>query len=97
LQGLARTAVELEELPDAQAAGPYPAELELPGVLQFGGWNAAAALAAPAPLWVYGASSRFDGSWTKTAYRLSAADHLLRLDTRRPSAVEIAKWLDTGD
>ena len=57
LEGLARTAIDLEDLPDPQASGPYPAQLDLPGMFQFGGFNAAAALAAPAPLWVYGASA----------------------------------------
>jgi hypothetical protein len=97
LEGLARTAVELEELPDPLASDPYPAQLDLPGVFQFGGWSAAAALVAPAPLWVYGGSPEFDNSWTKTTYGLCGADHLLRLDPRRPNVDEIAEWLDSSD
>ena len=88
--------VDLGELPDPQASDPYPAELDLPGIFQFGGWNAAAALAAPAPLWVYGGSSQFDVSWTKTAYAMCGAAHLLRLDPpaqRRRNR----RWIDGGD
>ena len=55
LDGLARTAVEIKDLPDSQASGPYPAQLDLPGMYQFGGFTTAAALVAPAPLWIYGA------------------------------------------
>jgi hypothetical protein len=97
LDGLARTVVDLGELPDPLAAGVYPAPLDLPGIFQFGGWNAAAALSAPAPLWLYGDLSRFDGTWARAVYGLSGADHLLRLDSRRPGADEIAEWLDGGD
>ena len=97
LEGLARTAVELKDLPDPQASGPYPAQLDLPGMYQFGGFNAAAALVAPAPLWIYGASARFDSSSTKTAYGLSGADHVLRLEPREPSADQIAEWIDQGE
>ncbi len=97
LDGLARTAVELEELPDPLASGPYPAQLDLPGIFQCGGWSAAAALAPPAPLWISGSSTHFDGSWAKAAYAHAGADHLLRLEPRRPSAPEIAEWLDAGD
>jgi dienelactone hydrolase len=97
LEGLARTAVELEELPDPQASGPYPAQLDLPGMFQFGGFGTAAALTAPAPLWVCGPSANFDGSWTKAAYAQAGADHLLRLEPHRPNALETAQWLDSGD
>jgi hypothetical protein len=97
LDGLARTAVELEELPDPLASGPYPAQVDLPGIFQCGGWSAAAALAPPAPLWISGSSTHFDGSWAKAAYAHAGADHLLRLEPRRPSAPEIAEWLDAGD
>ena len=97
LEGLARTAVDLNELPDPQASGPYPAQLDLPGMYQFGGFNAAAALVAPAPLWIYGASSKFNASSTKTAYGLSGAEHVLRIDEREASVDQIAKWIDQGD
>jgi hypothetical protein len=97
LHGLARTAVELSDLPDPQETGPYPAQLDLPGMYQFGGFNMAAALVAPAPLWIHGASARYDSSFTKTAYALGDASHVLRLGSREPNADQIAEWLDHGD
>jgi hypothetical protein len=97
LEGLARTAVEIKDLPDPQASGPYPAQLDLPGMYQFGGFPTAAALVAPAPLWIYGARARFDSSSTKTAYELSDAVHDLRLEPRDPSADQLADWIDQGD
>jgi hypothetical protein len=97
LEGLARTAIDLADLPDQQASGPYPAQLDLPGMYQFGGFNAAAALVAPAPLWMYGASMKFNPSSSKAAYGLSAADHVLRIEPREPSVDQIADWIDQGD
>ena len=97
LHGLARTAVELGDLPDPQAIGPYPPQFDLPGIYQFGGFNTAAALVAPAPLWIHGARARYDGSSTKAAYALADASHVLRLDSREPNADQIAEWLDHGD
>ena len=97
LEGLARTAIDLKDLPDPQAPGPYPAPLDLPGMYQFGGFNAAAALMAPAPLWIYGASATFNTSTAKTAYGLSGADHVLRIEPREPGVDQIAAWIDQGD
>jgi dienelactone hydrolase len=97
LEGLARTAVELGKLPGDRAAGTYPAAVDLPGLFQFGGIKAAAALTAPAPLWIYGAPSEDEIGWAKTAYALSAADHTLRLEPREPHAERIAEWIDRDD
>jgi hypothetical protein len=97
LEGLARTAIEVKDLPDPQASGPFPAQLDLPGMYQFGGFNLAGALVAPAPLWIYGAKARFDGSSAKTAYGMTGADHVLRLEPPDPSAARIAEWIDQGD
>ena len=97
LEGLARTAIDLADLPDQEASGPYPAQLDLPGMYQFGGFNAAAALVAPAPLWIYGASAKFNPSSSKTAFGLSGAEHLLRIEPLEPSVDQIAEWIDRGD
>ena len=97
LEGLARTAVDLKNVPDPQAFGPYPAELDLPGIYQFGGFNAAAVLVAPAPLCTYGASKHFNTSSTKTAFGLSGADQVLRVESREPGVDQIARWIDQGD
>ena len=53
LEGLARTVVDLVRLARLRRLGPIPPALDLPGLYQFGGFKAAAALAAPAPLWIY--------------------------------------------
>ena len=48
---------------------PWPATLDLPGMFQFGGFKAAAALTAPAPLWIYGTLTvDLDASWARSAY-----------------------------
>ena len=52
LEGLARTVVDLSGWPDSDGSGSFPAALDLPGLFQFGGLKAAAALSAPAPLWI---------------------------------------------
>jgi dienelactone hydrolase len=97
LRGLARTVLELGSLPDAQATGPLPAGLDLPGMFQFGGFRAAAAMAAPAPLWIVGASPSFDASWMNAAYDLSGAGHALRVTARGPGPEEVARWVDRGE
>jgi hypothetical protein len=97
LDGLARTVIELNGLPDPKTAGSVPAPLDLPGVFQFGGWKAAAALTAPAPLLIYSATPQFNETWVRSAYAFHGADHLLRLEPREPSAQEIAEWVDGGE
>ncbi len=44
LEGLARTVVELKDLPDSGSSAAYPPAIALPGLYQFGGFKAAAAL-----------------------------------------------------
>jgi hypothetical protein len=97
LEGLARTVIALETLPDPESSGSYLPPLDLPGMFQFGGFKAAAALTAPAPLWLYGAPASFDSSWPRTAYALRGSDHTLRVDTKAPSAEKIANWVDRGE
>jgi hypothetical protein len=97
LEGLARTVCEVKDLPHAGSAGAFPAALNLPGMYQFGGFEAAAALAAPAPLWIHGAASAFEASWPKTAYTLAGAESVLRLEIGRPSSDRIVDWVDRGE
>jgi len=96
LEGLARTVVELRDLPDSGSPAAYPPALDLPGLYQFGGFKAAAALAAPAPLWIHGSSSSAVAAWAKPAYALAGAEEALRIDRDKPSAERIASWVDTG-
>ena len=53
---------------------------------QFGGFKAAAALAAPAPLWIHGSSTLAVASWARPAYALAGAESALRTDGKEPSA-----------
>lgn len=98
LAGLARTAIEISGL-SSRNADPRPAAIDLPGLEQFGGLKAAAALAAPAPLWVFRINSGFDPTWARTAYELAGASPMLRLGDRQPDpdADALARWLDGGE
>ena len=97
LTGLARTAVDLGGFDDADGSGPYPDDLDLPGLLQFGGLKAAAALAAPAPLRAFNLPPAFDRQWPVKSYALDDASQALRLDDAPPSPGSLATWIDTGE
>ncbi len=97
LQGLARTVIELGNLPDTQDPNSIPAVIDLPGMFQFGGFKAAAALTAPAPLLILGAGPSFDASWMKSAYELSGAGHALRAEAPDFGPAEVARWVDRGE
>ena len=97
LDGLARTVIDLKGLPDPKSQGSVPAALDLPGVWQFGGYRAAAALTVPAPLLIYNARPAFDDTWVKASYAMQDAEHVLRLEPHSPSCEEIARWVDRGE
>jgi hypothetical protein len=97
LEGLARSVIELRELPDADSAAAYPSNLDLPGLYQFGGFKAAAALTAPAAVWIHGTSAAAVAAWAQEAYALAGAVPALRLDREKPPAERIARWVDTGE
>jgi hypothetical protein len=97
LEGVARTVIELASVPRSQNAAAWPATIDLPGLEQFGGIKAAAALAAPVPLWLYGNTAAIDASWPRTAYDLAGAPQMLRLDSALPAPDAIARWIDQGD
>ncbi len=97
LEGLARTVIDLDEFQYAHDMATIPPALDLPGVLQFGGLPAAAALTAPAPLWIARVGGNFDATPALKAYALADSAPQIRLD-RGPAAGEaIARWLDGGD
>jgi hypothetical protein len=97
LVGLARTAVDLHDFDEGDGSTPLPAEVDLPGLFQFGGLKAAAALSAPAPLWVYRAGDSFNRAWPENAYDLAGARHLCHIEALRPSSDDLARWIDTGE
>jgi hypothetical protein len=97
LEGLARTIIELSDLPRQRQPDEWPVTIDLPGREQFGGVRAAAALSAPAPLWLYGNVSGLDPKWAKAAYELAGSSSQLRLDETRPAPDSIARWVDRGE
>ena len=97
LEGLARTVVDLHGFDFGDGSGDLPASLDLPGVLQFGGLKAAAALTAPAPLWIHRAGEAFDKDWPEASYALAGSGHTLRIDAEAAKPAEIARWIDTGE
>lgn len=97
LEGLARTAVDLQGFSEGDGSSPLPDDVDLPGLFQFGGLKAAAALAAPAPLWVIRAGRSFDRSWPDKAYGLADAASALKIDADRPAPDDLARWIDTGE
>ena len=97
LEGLSRTVIDLDGFDYGDGSKAVPASLDLPGVLQFGGLKAAAALIAPAPLWITHASETFDTNWPTKAYALIDASPQLRLDRGTIEPEAIAKWIDLGE
>jgi X-Pro dipeptidyl-peptidase (S15 family) len=97
LEGLSRTAIDLHSFDYGDGSDPIPDELHLPGVLQFGGLPAAAALAAPSPLWIYRPGPKFADSWPVKSYGLGDASSMLRIDSSRPTDADLARWIDSGE
>ena len=97
LVGLSRTVIDLDGFDYGDGSTAVPAGLDLPGVLQFGGLKAAAALTAPSPLWVCGSPEAFDTGWPLKSYALADASPQLRLDRGTITAEAIAKWIDLGE
>ncbi len=97
LEGLARTAIDLDGFDPGDGSKPVPPGLDLPGALQFGGLKAAAALTAPAPLRVSGAGPNLDANWPVRAYALADAPAQFRLDRGSVDPAAIARWIDAGE
>ena len=96
LSGIGKTVVDLERFTFGDGSTPIPPDLDLPGVLQFGGLKAAAALVAPEPLWISGAGAEFDRTWATQAYGLAGASDRLRVD-RNASPDAVARYVETGE
>jgi hypothetical protein len=97
LEGLARTMVDLGGFQETDGAVAIPPALDLPGLFQFGGLKAAAALSAPSPLWIYRPSSTFARHWPETAYDLSGSSHCLRSSYDEVQSDAIVRWIDRGE
>jgi dienelactone hydrolase len=96
LEGLSRTVIELSDMPQTRKPDEWPATIDLPGLEQFGGVKAAAALGAPAPLWLYRNVAALETSWPQKAYELAGASQMLRIEQEVPSPEQIARWIDEG-
>ena len=97
IPGLARTAIDLDGGDDEDVRGPLPPAVDLPGLHQFGGLKAAAALAAPAPLRLSRPGPNFARSWPQAAYESAGVPDQLRLDPDAPDPASLARWIDSGD
>ncbi|MGC8642204.1 MAG: acetyl xylan esterase, partial [Isosphaeraceae bacterium] len=97
LEGLARTFVDLSGWQDSDGSGAIHPALDLPGLCQFGGVKAAAALSAPAPLWIVRPGPRFERSWPENAYALFGSPHTLRFSPDLADPLAIARWIDKGE
>ena len=96
LEGLSRTVIELSGLPQSRKADEWPASIDLAGLEQFGGVKAAAALSAPAPMWLYRNVAAIESSWPRAAYELAGASQMFRLEQDVPTPEQIARWVDEG-
>ena len=93
---LGRSALMLDEPGPNTDDEPLPNGLALPGLFQFGGLPAAAALCAPSPLWIGGANSELEG-WPGRAYRLAGAESQLRITAEPASPADLASWIAGED
>ena len=97
LSGLARTVIDLGGFDYGDGSGPVPPGLDLPGVLQFGGLKAAAALSAPMPLRLLGVPKGFARDWPVKAYALADAAGMLGMEEDRIDSGTLARWIDSGE
>lgn len=95
IPGIARTFVDMSGF-DFQD-GEIPSDLHLPGIFQFGGLKAAAALTAPMPLWVARPAGTFGRNWPANSYNLADAASALRITENAATPGDLAKWIDVGD
>jgi hypothetical protein len=95
IPGIARTFVDLAGFEFLD--GTIPESLQLPGIFQFGGLKAAAALAAPMPLWIARPPASFGQAWPTNAYALADASTALKISETAPKPDQLAKWIDVGD
>jgi hypothetical protein len=97
LSGLARTAIDMNGFDYGDGSTSIPPALDLPGVLQFGGLKAAAALTAPAPLRLFHAPATFDATWPLRAYGLADASRMVKITEESADLNSVAKWIDDAE
>ena len=97
LSGIARTAIDLDGFDYGDSSTPVPPTLDLPGVLQFGGLKAAAALSTPDPLRIFHAPANFDTTWPLRAFGLADASRMVKIKREMVDPIVLAKWIDEGD
>jgi len=96
LRDIARTAIDLDGRDDDDS-GAFPPAIDLPGLHQFGGLKAAAALTSPAPLRIARPGPKFAGEWPRAAYGLDDASAMLRVENDATLAADLAGWIDAGE
>jgi hypothetical protein len=97
LPTIARTYIDLAGFDYGDSDRKVPASLRLPGVAQFGNLKAAAAMAAPMPLWLARPAGSFAKSWPVNAYKIADASSALRIVDEVPKPEDVAKWIDLGE
>ena len=96
LSTISRTFVDLSQT-DYGDGSVVPAALRLPGIAQFGGLKAVAALSAPMPLWIARPHATFQTSWPAKAYALDDCRSALKMTADKPSPTAVATWIDLGE
>jgi dienelactone hydrolase len=97
LPPVSRTFIDLGMFDYAEWPEEAPAGLDLPGVLQFGGLEAAAALSAPRELYLAAPAESFREEWPRSAYRAAGSPGRLRINRDLPTAEELAAWITGSD
>ena len=90
IEGIARTAVDLHGIDLDNSSSVIPAEIDIPGVLQFGGLAGAASLISPAALFLFHAESS-DRNRPARAYGSLDASQRMRVEKAGPSPTV---WID---
>lgn len=96
LEGARRVAVDLEGFDDGDGSIDPPAEIDLPGILRYGGLAGASALRAPLPLWISAPGANFASSFPLKAYELADAASALAQTAGSFNPEAAAHWLNDG-
>ncbi len=68
-------------------------EVFVPGLRLMGGFDGAAALAAPRPLWVYDTGDQFRTDWLQAAYTSLGKADALETDKGSASEAQLLRWI----